>query len=97
MKKENIKEKKFPNGFTSWMETHHEIVAAITETLFVGRMEKERQTISVVSKRYSEQGKGGMYELAEELTDEFEKMNEGREWDGEFFDEIEEFINQKLY
>ena len=44
-----------------------------------------------------EQGTGGMYELAEELTDEFEKLNADREWDGEFFDEIEEFITSKAF
>jgi hypothetical protein len=34
-----------------------------------------------------------MYELAEELTDRFEKMHEGYEWDGDYFDTIEEFMD----
>ena len=50
-----------------------------------------------MAERHSEQGHGGLYELAEELTDEFELLNKGRVWDGEFFDEIEEFLSEKLY
>ena len=40
-------------------------------------------------------GTTGFYELAKELTYEFEKKFEGKEWDGEFFDEIEKFIQDK--
>lgn len=84
--------KRFLNGFTSWQETHFEIVSAIT-----GEMRKDKFDSKVVDDRYAEQGTGGMYELAEELTDEFEKLNKGRDWDGEFFDEIAKFIQEKLY
>lgn len=37
-----------------------------------------------------------MYELAEELTDKFETLNQNREWDGEFFDEIEAFLIEEF-
>lgn len=79
-----------PNGFDSWHETHFEVVAAIT------REHQKDQPAGVVKERHEAQGHGGLYELAKELTDEFELLNDGRLWDGEFFDEIEEFLNKKL-
>lgn len=40
--------------------------------------------------------RGGLWELAEELTDIFQKRNEGREWDGEFFEVMGAFIEENL-
>jgi len=79
-----------PNGIESWVETHYEIVQAIT----IEWMKDE--PIGVVKDRHEAQGHGGLYELAEELTDKFELQNEDN-WDGDFFDEIEIFIQQNLY
>ncbi len=82
--------KDFINGFSSWHETHFEIVAAIT-------FELQKQTPAKgVLDRLNSQGKGGLYELASELTDEFENLHEDTEWDGDFFDVIEEFIHLKF-
>lgn len=78
---------KFPNGFESWKETHFEVVTHLTRSAdFSG---------SLANKRREQQGIGGLYELADELTHEFESANVGRNWDGEFFDEIEEFLKNK--
>lgn len=83
--------KHFPNGFENWQETHFEVVQAIA-------LEAAKdQPQGIVKLRQENQGHGGLYELAEELTDEFEKLNEGKNWDGEFFDEIEEFLEKKLH
>jgi hypothetical protein len=82
--------KNFPNGFESWAETHHEVVSAITLT-----MNQDEYPIKLEEIQLSK-GSGGIWEFCIELTDEFEKLNEGREWDGEFYDEIEEFINSKI-
>lgn len=80
----------FPNGFASWQETHFEVVAVIAVKL-------SKDVIpSSLAGLYFAQGIGGMYELAEELTDKFEKLNKGREWDGEFADEIYEFVKKEL-
>jgi len=89
-------EKKFINSFTSWMETHHEIVAGIT--LILENIDSSKWS-SQFKARFDAQGTGGMYELAEELTDEFEKLFEGEEWgiEKEYFEEIEKFIGEKLY
>lgn len=84
-------DKIFLNGFDSWQETHYEVVQAIT-------MEQAKDDPQgVVRERHDAQGHGGLYELAKELTDEFEKLNEGRQWDGEFFEEIEKFVQGKLF
>lgn len=78
-------EKQFPNGFTSWMETHHEVVEHLTLLAYVEN--------SKVWKRIEEQGRGGLYELAEELTDKFEAENKGKEWDGDYYEAIQDFLN----
>ena len=82
--------KEFPNGFDSWYETHHEVVSFLT-------LEYERDSVtSKVAEFNGRYGTGGMYELARKLTDEFETLNKDREWDGEFFEEIESFLMQKI-
>lgn len=78
---------KFPNGFNSWIETHFEIVEHLTLT--------SEDEDSIGYKRREEQGLGGVYELAEELTDEFEQANAGVLWDGEFLDAIASFLKEK--
>lgn len=77
--------------FNSWIETYFEVVSQIT---YYWRQDKCESPL--VLDRYESQGTGGLYELAEELTNEFQLMNEGREWDGEFFDEINYFLEKKL-
>jgi len=86
-------EKQFPNGFTSWQETHFEIVQAITIEW------KKDAPQGKVKDRQEAQGHGGLYELAEELTDLFEWRYKDTEWgiELEFFDEIESFIKLYLY
>ena len=74
----------------SYLETYFEVVTAIMlEFEYGGKSE-------VVFSRFEAQGRGGLYELAEELTDEFEKLHVGKEWDGEFFDTIESFLKERL-
>lgn len=80
-------EKNFPNGFNSWIETYFEVVSHINNTV-----NKEK---TIAHGRMTQQGTGGLYEMAEELTDQFETINQGREWDGEFFDEIENWLTEK--
>lgn len=79
-----------PNGFESWHETHFEIVTAIQEALKKG-------TTNKVTEKVEEQGTGGLYEMAAQLTHNFEALHKGREWDGEFYDEIDKFVEEELY
>jgi len=79
----------FPNGFSSWQETHFEIAGMIM-------LEYNKDvTTGAIKDAYESHGKGAMYELAEQWTDAFELLNKDREWDGEFYDEIEGFFNYK--
>ena len=84
-------EKNFPNGFSSWQETHYEVVQAIT----LEHIQDKRT--GLVAYRHEAQGIGGLYELAEELTDEFEAIHEGETWeDTGFLETLENFIDEKL-
>jgi len=78
----------FANGFESWHETHYEIVSMLT-------LEYERGN-SIVTDYMETNGTGGMYELAKDLTELFEIENKLREWDGEYFEEIEHFFYTEL-
>lgn len=79
--------KEFVNGFTNWVETHHEIVDYLTRTVETpGSMSHDAREA---------QGTGGLWELGEDLTNEFETKYADRDWDGEFYDTIEEFLNEK--
>jgi hypothetical protein len=82
---------KFPNGITSYLETYYEVVSELTQVRLTNFEES-----NIVNNTMRQQGTSGMYELAEELTDEFEKTNAGREWDGEFFDELADFFKSKI-
>lgn len=87
-----MSKKKFPNSFESWQETHYEIVEALITELGKPGPNKNNP----VKKYYEQTGRGGMYELAEQWTDEFEKENKGREWDGEFMEAIWDFTDKKI-
>ncbi len=82
--------KTFPNGFRSWAETHHEIVSIITLFRMEAVMPEKLQAIQ------DRDGSAGFYDLCIELTDVFEDMNKGRQWDGEFWEEIEQFVEKYL-
>jgi hypothetical protein len=79
--------KEFPNGFLSWQETYFEVVSYINQTVEI--------LGSISNLAREEGGIGRLYELAENLTDEFEWQYEGIEWDGDYFDKIEIFLNKK--
>ena len=78
----------FTNSFESWHETHYEIVQHLTQTLdYSGTMANKRQ---------AEQGHGGLYELAQELTNEFEKEYAFEEWiERGYWETIEKFLDKK--
>lgn len=86
--KEELKNAMFPNGFESWMETHHEIVKAISLT--------PEDAWNKVTNIETTQGTGGLYLFAQELTDKFEELYKNKEWgiddDTQYFDVIDEFI-----
>ena len=76
--------------FASFRETHFEVVSAITaENL-------KDKPCQLISERTTNGGRMALWDLANELTKEFENKNKGRKWDGEFYDEIDAFVESKL-
>lgn len=71
------------------LETHYEVVAAIERI-----RQQDEDTWPDFFKFVD--GTGGFWELAKDITLAFEKKNADRQWDGEFFDEIEAFINEYI-
>jgi hypothetical protein len=83
------------NGFRSWAETHHEVVTIVTylldrDTEIFGGMPRLLEEIM------STEGTSGLYDLCIDLTTEFESINEGRVWDGDWLDAVIEFVNEKI-
>jgi hypothetical protein len=89
--------KEFPNGFGSWMGTHYEIS---------GIIQGQWSTCGAVPDRLIEEaleagGSGFLYLLSEAMTDEFEKLHEGVEWEGsgssDYYQAIESFCDRVLH
>ncbi len=89
-----MKKEKFPNGFTSWAETHFEIVSAIS----IYFNEQDEDIIPpIISFTYGMGGRGALYEIAEEWTDEFENSTMYSHQDeDEQLEKLEKFIEKKL-
>lgn len=74
--------KTFPNGFTSWFETSVEISEHMFNAIETNKVELN--------------GRGQLWELIENYTDEFENKYLNVEWDGDWFDTIDEFMQEKI-
>ena len=74
---------------TDWIETYFEVVTWINDQL-----NKEG---SLPHRQECHKGRGGLYELAEELTDEFQKDYGEIKWSEvvEYYDALEIFLNDK--
>jgi hypothetical protein len=81
-------EQQFPNGFEAWYESFFEVVQFITLHLHEDVPHDEPLRIDAIQAEF---GHGGLYELARAWTTEFEELNKGRVWDGDFFDDVEAF------
>ena len=84
------KKSKLPKGFREWAETHHQIVCTIHAMINNDTM--PNRLLDIVDK----DGLGGLYELGIELTNEFCRIYENEEWDGDWVDTIIYFTNLKL-
>lgn len=74
-----------------YLETHYQVVSEI-EYVALGNYPS-----SVKLQNYrSDHGIGAMWELAKSITDDFEALHRGREWDGEWMDELEKYIHLRL-
>ena len=84
------KKSKLPKGFREWAETHHQIVCTIHAMINNDTM--PNRLLDIVDK----DGLGGLYELGIELTNEFCRIYENEEWDGDWVDTIIYFTNIKI-
>lgn len=82
---------KFTNGFTSWMETFYEFTSLIE-----GMRSEEKNPHPIINNIQETQGTVGFYELAQELTNKFEKKFKDHEWDGQFYDEVNNYFMEHL-
>ncbi|NAW49974.1 hypothetical protein GNY06_00705 [Elizabethkingia argentiflava] len=79
---------KFPTDITSYLETHCAISMALAKQI-------ENQK-GLAWKIYNQEGTRGIYELAEELTDEFEDMIKYEPWrDKDYLKDIDFFLEIK--
>lgn len=91
--------KQFPRGFSNWQETHFDIVQYITnsmrdddeDTLFDAAINKSLFTMTE-----EENGHGGLYQLAEQLTEYFEEAYKDVVFNGDtvhYFDHLSLFMD----
>lgn len=85
-------EKKFVNGFESWSEAFF----LLTDHLSTALIDDESPQNAKLVYLREQVGFIGLCPEVEGWADEFEKLHEGREWDGEFYDEIDEFFKKKV-
>jgi hypothetical protein len=71
----------------SCLETYYEV------STFIER--KADEECGVAYDTICSQGRGGLYTLAKMWTDEFEQLHIDRQWDGEWLEVLDEFINNK--
>jgi hypothetical protein len=74
----------------SFIETHFEIVSFINSQM---NLDDEDKKSILVKSCHEEIGLGGLYDLSIMMTLEFEKIHRDRQWDGEFLDEIDSYID----
>lgn len=77
------------NNLDSYLETHFEITSFILKEL------ENPDPTTPVNKVFIERGTGGMYEIARYLTDKFEDKHKNTVWDGNYFDELESFLQEE--
>lgn len=83
--------REFPNGFTSWSETHYEVVLE-----FARRMDNLDGSPALKA-LFNAHGTNGLYGASVRLTDSFESQNEGETWETrDWRDELETCLNQNL-
>lgn len=84
----------FPNGFSSWYETHFE-VSVLLYNLINESMEIDNPS-DLASETFQKEGRGGIYELSCTLTDEFEELTKDVEWDGQWWEFLIDWLEYRL-
>jgi hypothetical protein len=82
--------KVFPNGFTSWMETHQDICSPDRGCKHHDFDIEETPLFQAV---IAKSGSGGVYELIEALTDIFESTYvDIEDWGDTYHDQVDNFL-----
>lgn len=87
------KTNKFPNGFDSWSDTHFEVCASVSNLMDDPIILDSSPAMKLAIDGH---GRMGLYWLARDLTTKFEAENQGREWDGEWWEVLDEFLDREL-
>lgn len=74
------------------LETHYEVSSELSQNLNAPAPYRNE----ALQNLYKRGGRGAVWELAETITIEFAQKYESHQWDGEYFDFLEEFIESKL-
>lgn len=82
-----------PNGLISFSETLFFISYHLSIIL---ENEDANKIPPYLQNRYELGGIGELMELAMNWAMEFERINKDREWDGEWYDELEAFLDKKV-
>ena len=82
------------NDLSTYLETYYEVVSYIERYLRDSDNDYDDDNTIIIN-RHKSQGHGGLYELAKEWNDDFEKIYNDKEWDGEWLDTIEDFLIEK--
>lgn len=76
----------------SYLETYYEVVSFINRTV----EDWEGDTDSSVNNTLGHKGRGGLWELATEWTNEFQEKYKDYDWeDATWFDTLEDFLTEK--
>ena len=79
---------------SDYLETYYEIVAFITACEYQTFPSYTAEELSELKYNIeAEKGIGGLYELAEDLTDKFMKQYEDYTFDGDYFEKLEEYFD----
>ena len=89
-----MRNKQFPNGLESYLETYYNIVAELSW------MEAECTTFrsKIVDEIYESQGRKGLVDLAQVLTLRFEQQYAPTWFEVyDFYETIDKFLEEELY
>lgn len=78
-----------PERNDNWVEVYFTAAAEICHR-------KDTVGLGQHQKRIDESGRGGKHELAEELANKFMTTHKNRQWNGEFFDCLEDFFTKEF-
>ena len=80
-----------PIPLVNFCEIHHEMVKHVVLA------DHSDQPVPLLQEIHRTLGMGGLYELSYDLTFEFIERYKDRTWDGDFFDTVADFIDEKIY